>query len=80
MIGLVQEQIKTALVARMGDIGVILDKEQPTTGLRFIGMGNRRTATVMLPDNVSDDQIERAVDTLAGEIEAGLKLKENSHG
>lgn len=80
MIGLGQIQIKAMVLARMSDIGVILDKDQPTTGMRFIGMGNRRTATVTLPENVSDDEFHRAVDTLVGEIEAGLKLKENSHG
>lgn len=75
MIGLNQEKIKAALIKHMGDRGVIESPEQPTTGLRFIGMGNKRTTTVFLPEEreMTDDEIASAVDGLAHDVAAGLR-------
>lgn len=75
MIGLNQEKVKAVLIARMGNYGVIPAPEQSTTGLRFMGMGNKRTTTVFLPEEreMTDDEIASAVDGLAHDVAAGLR-------
>lgn len=66
MIGLEANKFKALLTARLQDYGVILDPEQPEEGLRFIGMGNKRKATVDVPDDLTDDNLKDKVDEAAG--------------
>lgn len=77
MIGLNQEKIKAALIKHMGDRGVIESPEQPTSGLRFMGMGNKRTKTIVLPEEreMSDDEVSAIVSQLGAEVEQGLRSR-----
>lgn len=79
MIGLNQEKIKAALIKHMGDRGVIESPEQPTTGLRFMGMANKRTKTIVLPEDeereMSDNEVSAIVSQLGTEVEQGLRSR-----
>jgi len=77
MIGLNQQKIKTMLAVTMGNIGVVLDPEQPINGVRFVGMGNGRKATVFLPDeaDMSNETAASTAQALADDVVAGLKSR-----
>jgi len=65
MIGLEHEKFKSSLEHRLQNYGVILDAEQPEEGVRFIGMGNKRKATIEMPDDLSDDNFDAKVNEAA---------------
>lgn len=65
MIGLEHEKFKSSLEHRLQNYGVILDAEQPEEGVRFIGMGNKRKATIEIPDDLSDDNFDAKVNEAA---------------
>jgi len=75
MIGLEHEKFKSSLEHRLQNYGVILDAEQPEEGIRFIGMGNKRKATVDYPDTLTDenmaDEVEKAVKSIFATLRNG---------
>lgn len=66
MIGLEANKFKALLTSRLQDYGVLLDEEQPEDGITFFGMGNKRKATVDVPDDLTDDNLTDKVDEAAG--------------
>lgn len=66
MIGLEANKFKALLTSRLQDYGVLLDEEQPEDGIRYVGMGNKRKATVDVPDDITDDNLTDKVDEAAG--------------
>lgn len=75
MICLEANKFKAILTARLQDYGVILDADQPEEGLRFIGMGNKRKATVDVPDTLSDEtmaeEVEKAIQSVFSTLRNG---------
>ncbi len=61
MIGLEANKFKALLTSRLQDYGVLLDEKQPEDGITFIGMGNKRKATVDVPDDLTDENMEEKV-------------------
>lgn len=72
MIGLEHEKFKSSLASRMKDYGILLDSDQPETGLRFQGMGNKRKATIEIPDDLSDDNFDAKVNEAADMVRQKL--------
>ncbi len=75
MIGLEANKFKALLTSRLQDYGVILDAEQSEEGVRFMGMGNKRRATVDYPDTLTDenmaDEVEKAVKAIFATLRNG---------
>lgn len=65
MIGLEANKFKALLTSRLQDYGVLLDEEQSEDGIAFFGMGNKRKATIYVPDDLTDDNLTDKVDEAA---------------
>ncbi len=68
MIGLEHEKFKSSLEHKLQNYGVILDAGQPEEGVRFMGMGNKRKATVDVPDDITDENLDERVEKTANMV------------
>lgn len=69
MIGLEHQKLQTELIERMAQYGVILHSSKAEE-LTFQGTGHKRQASIALPDDITDDNLQDKLEECVSQLKA----------